>query len=240
LSSNYSFNIVRLNNNNTYKITYTDSENIRHNYYVSGGYLTFKTDEDIHKDICDNKLSYDQSNPTQVSIKRYGNTTTVEILKQPTQICLKCGSKKAYIKVSNEKNKCDICESTPEEIPGEIYVSFCGHMYCDTCYSKYKSVESKDIPKASVNNSDLSNFENINGDNACENQYEEKTDCVDCNMEKQFILNFGFKHICKQCNKEKIGAMIGCCKHLICLKCYLEKNKKMLSFIPVAQQINVG
>jgi hypothetical protein len=189
-------------------------------YYISMDYLYDRDDVNMVKKISDGELSTDILNPT-IYIRQKTQPTQeaqssqeaqeAQEVQDVTQKCPICKIDASFVKMlENKLNRCNICSG----IPKQIFVSYCDHMYCESCF------QNPDIQKI--------NFENIDRSRKCENQdHNNVIDCKICEKKNvKFSFNFEYEGECPTCKTYKKGMMIGCCGDYICVNCFMKQHKQ--------------
>jgi hypothetical protein len=214
---------IGINNNNTYMIHPNSpspspiSDTI---YYVDKYYYLSQHEHTIVQDILNNTLSRDSSNPTRRRAQpvrpaqpaRPAQTQLVDPAdKAKSAQCPVCKESSNFVKMfKNILNRCILCSNKSEE----IYVSYCDHMYCETCF----------------NNSDIQEmvFTKEDPSRLCNNQDKNVIECPSCRGPRiKFNFNFKYEDKCNICLNVCKGMMLGCCGHSICLMCFINcKNKR--------------
>jgi hypothetical protein len=231
-----SFIIYRLisdSNMNIYRIQSTSSisDTI---YYIDRDYYMDRNVTDIEADILNNRLSTNiltlterqEAPPTPAPPVQLARSVALAPTPAPpvqaTKLCPVCNDTVHFVKMfNNNTNRCNLCS----DIPDNIFLSYCDHMYCEKCfedpYIKKINLTIKDPLK-------LCDDHNISNINKCNNVI----DCPSCNSKGiQFIFDLKYEDTCKLCFKYTKGSMIGCCGHSICLHCFIGiKRSKDIDF----------
>jgi hypothetical protein len=198
-------------------------------YYISRDYLDNRDDDYIVQQISEGKLSTDilkptiyirqeaqNAQPTQDAqpvqeAQEAQSTQDAQSTQEVIQRCPVCKKDAYFIKMlENKLNRCNICSG----IPKQIFVSYCDHMYCESCF------QNSDIQRI--------NFGNIERQRECENQdHNNVIDCKICEKKNvKFSFNFEYEGECPTCKTYKKGMMIGCCGNSICVNCFMEYHKQ--------------
>jgi hypothetical protein len=136
-------------------------------------------------------------------------------------ICPKCKENMYYVKVFNNSNTCHMCDNNPKI----IFLSFCGHLYCEACFSKFTQNDPILTQKFPILTEKYPIFtigpqKSIDKTKSCNNQETLMNKCHICRVYKKFILLENINIECGICYDIRSEMLLGCCGHYMCKQCY--------------------
>ena len=201
-------------------VSETNIPNVESFFYVDEYYLKHTDKTELYDDITNKRISdsvdkptisLDLSNPDKSIIrivkgiqsegKNVKNIINDLINKKK---CPLCDTDEIFCKILKEYNtrKCFICQRDDRD----IYISQCGHIYCDSCHNNRTNFINRKIKPSVI----------------CMDHNTQILPCHLCRSNTKYIYNPEFRNVCILCSQLKDGTSITCCDccGTMCFDCY--------------------